>query len=79
MANCYQGEQEMPKALGSATFISSAGPGAQEECRENSWGGCKWEAPPGLVPQMRLHVFWNRLEEQRIRGISLFLPDSFEF
>lgn len=44
-------------------LLHSSGPQAQEPNRKrrvDSWGGCKWEAPPGPVPQMRLHVFWNR-------------------
>lgn len=53
MANCGQREQETPEALGSATFIWSAGPGAQQETQGRRWGGYKWDAVPGPEPQMR--------------------------
>lgn len=38
MASYGQGEQEMAKALGSATFIRSPGPGAQQETQGRQLG-----------------------------------------
>lgn len=60
MASCGQGEQEMAKALGSATFIRSPGPGAQRETQGRQLGRLQVGSSPWPVPQMRLHVFWTR-------------------
>lgn len=46
MANCGQGEQEMPEALGSATFIWSTGPGAHQEMQTRQLGRLRVGSSP---------------------------------
>lgn len=46
MANCGQGEQEMPEALESATFIWSTGPGVHQETQTRQLGRLRVESSP---------------------------------
>lgn len=61
----WTGKQEMAGGAGICYIHLVRTPRSPtRNCREDSWGGCKWKAPCP-VPQMRLHVFWKRLEKER--------------
>ena len=62
MANCGQGEQEMPEALGSATFIWSTGPEAHQETQTRQLGRLQ-------VGSTGLSCYRRELGNQRGQGL----------